>query len=65
MKERTDKLDAITLASSLTGFHVDVIEGVIGSEISIKSLPAKGVPKVRFFLFIKGKADWYAEGRVV
>lgn len=46
MKERTDKLDAVTLAASLTGFHVDAIEGVVGSEISNRTLPAKGVPPV-------------------
>lgn len=46
MKERTDKLDAVTLAASLTGFHVDAIEGVIGSEISNRTLPATGVPPV-------------------
>ena len=46
MRERTDKLDAIILAASLTGFHVDVIEGVIGKEISLRVLPMHGVPKV-------------------
>lgn len=46
MKERTDKLDAVTLAASLTGFHVDAIEGVVGSEISNRTLPATGVPPV-------------------
>ncbi len=47
MKERTDKLDAVTLAASLTGFHVDVIEGVVGMEISNRTLPVEGVPPVR------------------
>ena len=46
MKERTDKLDAVTLAASLTGFHVDAIEGVVGSEISNRTLPVVGVPPV-------------------
>lgn len=46
MKERTDKLDAVTLAATLTGFHVDVIEGVVGSEISNRTLPIGGVPPV-------------------
>lgn len=65
MKERTDKLDAIVLASSITGFHVDVIEGVRGSDISNKTLPVQGVPKVRFFLLILAKLigiqkeEWY------
>lgn len=44
MKERTDKLDAVTLAASLTGFHVDAIEGVVGSEISNRTLPASVPP---------------------
>lgn len=49
MKERTDKLDAVTLAASLTGFHVDAIEGVVGSEISNRTLPITGVPPVCAF----------------
>lgn len=44
MKERTDKLDAVTLAASLTGFHVDAIEGVIGADISNRTLPATVPP---------------------
>lgn len=44
MKERTDKLDAVTLAAALTGFHIDAIEGVIGSEISNRTLPASVPP---------------------
>lgn len=47
MKERTDKLDAVAMSASLTGFHVDAIEGVIGMEVSNRSLPIDGVPKVR------------------
>ncbi|MCJ1266667.1 hypothetical protein MMC22_006552 [Lobaria immixta] len=45
MKERTDKLDAVVMSASLTGFHVDAIEGVIGMEVSNRSLPIDGVPK--------------------
>lgn len=44
MKERTDKLDAVTLAAALTGFHVDAMEGVVGSEISNRTLPATVPP---------------------
>lgn len=46
MKERTDKLDAVTMAASLTGFRVDVIEGVDGMDVSNRSIPLDGVPKV-------------------
>lgn len=46
MKDRTDKLDAVAMAASLTGFHVDVIEGVLGMEVSNRSIPIEGVPKV-------------------
>lgn len=46
MKERTDKLDAVSMAASLTGFHVDVVEGVIGMEVSNRSIPIDGVPRV-------------------
>jgi GR25 family glycosyltransferase involved in LPS biosynthesis len=44
LKDRHDKLDAVQLAASLTGIHVDVIEGVRGADISNKALPPKGVP---------------------
>lgn len=47
LKDRTDKLDAMHLASSLTGFHVEAIEAVRGVDISEKSIPSKGVPEVR------------------
>ena len=46
LKDRTDKLDSIQLAASLTGFNLDVIEGVRGTEISNKSMPPNGVPDV-------------------
>lgn len=46
LKDRTDKLDAIQLSASLTGFNLDVIEGVRGTEISNKSMPPNGVPDV-------------------
>lgn len=45
LKERTDKLDSITLAASLTGFHLDVLEGVKGVDMIAKALPAEGVPE--------------------
>ena len=48
LPERTDKLDQFAIISSLTGFKADVIEGVKGSEIENKSLPAlEGLPEVR------------------
>lgn len=46
LKDRTDKLDSIQLSASLTGFNLDVIEGVRGTEISNKSMPPNGVPDV-------------------
>ena len=38
MPSRTDKLDAMTLAASLTGFEFDVLEGVNGETVSHKAL---------------------------
>ena len=38
MPSRTDKLDAMTLAASLTGFEFDVLEGVLGETVSHKAL---------------------------
>ena len=38
MPSRTDKLDAMTLAASLTGFEFDVLEGVQGDTVSPKAL---------------------------
>ena len=38
MPSRTDKLDAMTLAASLTGFEFDVLEGVQGDTVSQKAL---------------------------
>ncbi|KAL8641459.1 MAG: hypothetical protein Q9226_008634 [Calogaya cf. arnoldii] len=40
LPERYDKLDAFTLASSLTGFSHEVIEGVKGATIVNKTLPS-------------------------
>ena len=48
LSERPDKLDQFAIISYLTGFKFDVIEGVKGSEVKNKSLPAlQGLPKVR------------------
>ena len=47
LPERFDKLDAFVLASSLTGFEFDVIEGVKGKDVSNKTLRTlEGLPKV-------------------
>ena len=43
MPSRTDKLDAMTLAASLTGFEFDVLEGVQGETISKKALSGVSV----------------------
>ena len=42
MPSRTDKLDAMTLAASLTGFEFDVLEGVQGDSVSQKALSGVG-----------------------
>ncbi|RDW79934.1 hypothetical protein BP6252_04572 [Coleophoma cylindrospora] len=39
LKDRSDKKDAITLQSSLTGFGVEWIEGIRGDEVSDKAIP--------------------------
>lgn len=39
LPERSDKRDAIALASTLTGFHVDWVDGVRGEQIPDKAIP--------------------------
>ncbi|ETS84025.1 hypothetical protein PFICI_05901 [Pestalotiopsis fici W106-1] len=39
LPERTDKRDAIALTSSLTGFHVEWVDGVRGETVVDKALP--------------------------
>ncbi|KAL8772992.1 MAG: hypothetical protein Q9209_002012 [Squamulea sp. 1 TL-2023] len=39
LPKRTDKLDAIRLSASVTGFNFDVIDGQNGTEMSPKALP--------------------------
>jgi len=39
LKERSDKRDAMVLASSLTGFDVEFLDAVTGDEVSDKVLP--------------------------
>ncbi|KAL8765674.1 MAG: hypothetical protein Q9209_007312 [Squamulea sp. 1 TL-2023] len=47
LPERYDKLDAFTLASSLTGFTHEVIEGIKGATVVNKTLPSLDhLPKV-------------------
>lgn len=43
MPLRTDKLDAIILAASVTGFDFDVLEGVQGEFIPTKALSGVSV----------------------
>ncbi|KAL9131695.1 MAG: hypothetical protein Q9217_000436 [Psora testacea] len=46
LPERSDKLDAFTLAASLTGFSAEVLEGVKGADVANKTLPSlEGLPK--------------------
>jgi hypothetical protein len=39
MPRRTDKIDAMRLSASLTGFQFDIIEGVSGADNPTKALP--------------------------
>lgn len=43
LPSRSDKLDAIRVAADLTGFDLDVIEGVNGDDLPDKALPGVGV----------------------
>lgn len=43
MPSRTDKLDAMILAASVTGFNFDVLEGVQGDTVSEKALSGVSV----------------------
>lgn len=48
LPERSDKRDALTLISSLTGFNVDWIDGVRGQSVPDKALPY-GVDRVKLW----------------
>lgn len=48
LKERSDKRDALTLISSLTGFKIDWINGIRGEEVVDKALPF-GVDRVQLW----------------
>lgn len=53
LPERYDKLDAFSLAASVTGFTYDVIEGIKGSTVVNKTLPAlEGLPQVTLLLAV-------------
>lgn len=39
LPERSDKRDALALSSSLTGFHVEWVDGVRGEQIPDKAIP--------------------------
>ena len=39
LPERSDRLDAFTLISSLTGFKAELAPGIDGSQVPNKSLP--------------------------
>ncbi|KAL9048146.1 MAG: hypothetical protein Q9206_006214 [Seirophora lacunosa] len=55
LPERYDKLDAFSLAASLTGFTHDVIEGIKGSSIGNKTLPTlENLPKVTNLFLVAG-----------
>lgn len=48
LPERSDKRDALVLASSLTGFKVDWIDGVRGEQVVDKALPF-GIDRVKLW----------------
>lgn len=66
MPSRTDKLDAMILAASVTGFEFDVLEGVQGDSISKKALSGvrlllpstKKIPTLKVALEM-GEQTWY------
>ncbi|KAL8684951.1 MAG: hypothetical protein Q9218_008058 [Villophora microphyllina] len=67
LPERYDKLDAFSLASSLTGFRHDVIEGIKGSTIVNKTLPSlENLPtknrivrdRISTALVLEDDSDW-------
>lgn len=39
LPERSDKRDALTLISSLTGFEIDWVDGVKGESVTDKAMP--------------------------
>lgn len=39
LPERSDKRDALTLISTLTGFNIEWVDGVKGEAVSDKALP--------------------------
>ena len=61
MPSRTDKLDAMTLAASLTGFEFDIIEGVQGDSVSQKAL--SGVSSLRLSLQGYSAKNYLRNGR--
>ncbi len=51
LAERPDKLDAFALASTLTGFTAEIIQGVRGEEVVNKALPSlEGLPEVNTYV---------------
>ncbi len=46
LPERSDKLDAMRVTASLTGFDFEVLEGIKGDTLSPKALP--GVSRYQF-----------------
>jgi hypothetical protein len=48
LPERSDKRDALTLISSLTGFKIDWIDGVKGEKVADKAVPY-GVDRVKLW----------------
>jgi hypothetical protein len=44
LPERSDKRDSMLLQAELTNFTLEMVDGVLGSEVSKKALPHVGFP---------------------
>ena len=49
MADRSDKLDAMTLIASLTGFSFSIVNGVLGTEVAPKALATAWVRELLTF----------------
>ncbi|KAL8949524.1 MAG: hypothetical protein Q9222_004381 [Ikaeria aurantiellina] len=60
LPKRTDKLDAIRLSSSVTGFNFDVVAGQNGADMSPKAVPGDSIVNNRLSsaLIFEDDADW-------
>lgn len=57
LQGRSDKRDAMVLSSSLTGFEVEFLDAMMGSEVSQKALPS--VRLSAFSMMVFETEIWY------